>query len=91
MQIFNALYLYKILLSQYLLVRNSGGSTCNQKCNAVYSDVPGDLHLQSKMQRCLPGRTRGPTPVIKNATLFTRTHQGASLHFAENQLDSFAE
>ena len=32
----------------------------------------------------------GP-PVIKNATLFTRTYQGTSLHLTENQLDSFAE
>ena len=30
-------------------------------------------------------------PAIKNATLFTRTHQGTSLHFAENQLDPFVE
>ena len=29
-------------------------------------------------------------PAIKNAALFTRTHQGASLHLTESQLDSFA-
>lgn len=29
--------------------------------------------------------------LINNAALFTRIHQGVSLHFAESQLDVFAK